>query len=179
MYELTFISQEENDPRVKKMIELVGGKIISEASLGRKKFAYSIGKEQSGCYFTYVFELDPEKIEEINKKIKSENKIIRYLIIQKIIRKLPAQKEIKEAGKTKEIKVPTEEIVVPKTEIKDKKEVAPAKKTAKKAEKEKKPVLKPSVKTKLEKTIKNKEIEITEEERLQALNEKLNELLKE
>lgn len=177
MYEITFISKEEIDPGVKKIIESQNGKITNESGFGRRKLAYPIGKEQSGCYFTYVFEVAPEQIEEINKKIRLESKIIRYLLIQKIIHKSSLKKEAKTLEK---IKTPKEEIVVPKIEIITEKATTPIKKTTKKVEKEKKSAIsKPAKKTKTEQPTKKKEVEITEEERLQALNDKLSELLKE
>jgi small subunit ribosomal protein S6 len=180
MYEITFISKDEIDSSVKKIITSQDGKIVSESTLGRKKFAYPIGKEQSGCYLTYVFECDPEKIEIINKKVALEKNIMRYLLIQKITRKSGFKKERKAPEKAEEAK--EQDIIAPKEEAKVKEEIAPApvKKTTKKATKEKKTVAaKPVKKTKSGKTVESKEIEVTETERLKALDDKLSELLKE
>jgi len=150
-YEITFITKEEKDPVVKKTIESLGGKIKDHSSLGRRKLAYPIQKEKVGVYTTYLFDLTTDKIEDLNKKLKLEKEILRYLIIQKTEK-------------------PTEKL---------KKEEKPAKKTKKITEKVAKPVkekIKEAPKP-LKKEV--KEIEVTEKERLKALEDKLSELLKE
>ncbi|MCL5795023.1 MAG: 30S ribosomal protein S6 [Patescibacteria group bacterium] len=177
MYEITFISKEENDASAKKVIESANGKIVSESTLGRRKFAYPIKKELSGCYITYVFECDPEKIEIINKKIALDSNVIRYLLIQKIARKPALKKEVEITKITSEpVKIATPE----KKETKTEKETLVTKKASSKTARTKKTVAPKAVKkSKVEKVVKNKEVEITEEERLKALNDKLSELLKE
>lgn len=174
MYEITFITPEETDPAAKKTIEALGGKITANSSLGRRKFAYPIRKKQAGFYTTYIFDLDRGKIEELNKKLLLEEEILRYLIIQKITRKIkekPARLLKEEISRIAPVEKVEEKIVKEKVEKppKAKKEVV------------EKPMRIPVIKPKPPKAVKpaKREIEITEEERLKALEEKLSELLKE
>ena len=185
MYEITFIAKEEKDDVVKKTIESLNGKITQEEFLGRKKFYYPIKKEGAGFYTTYVFEIDPEKINDLNKTLLLKGQILRFLIIiKKVVLKKPKEKkketvepeekleniEKEETEKkvteevTKKVEINKEKIVKPKEKIKE--EVKEEKIT-----KEEKPV---EPKKKLPK----KEDVSDEEERLKALEKKLEEILK-
>jgi len=188
MYDITFIAKEEKDPTIKKTILELGGKIISEDFFGRKKLSYKINKEDAGFYTTYVFELDPDKLIEISKKLKLNTDIIRYLIITKkkiMVRKVKEIKKI-ETGKKDVIKeVPTSIDSVSQPEPVSpsqggsvgKEKVEESKVEVKEPEKQmktetKKPFIKPIKKTEI------KVEKVDEEERLKKLEEKLNELLK-
>lgn len=49
--------------------------------MGKRKLAYEIKKFQEAFYVVLNFELEPANIANIEKSIKFEEKIIRYLII--------------------------------------------------------------------------------------------------
>lgn len=202
MYEITFITKEEKDPVVKSTIEGMEGKILSESSLGRKKFVYPIKKEDAGFYTTYIFELDPQKVNNLNSVLRLKGQVLRYLIISK---KALVAKPVKEKAKVEkeEIKeVKKSEVIA--TPEKVEKPVA-KKETKKPAEKAKKQTAKKNVKTPeitevvekpevtakekvaeepKEKKIKEEKPQQTEEsvpdekERLKALEDKLEEILK-
>lgn len=168
-YEIVYIAKDEADPGLKKMITDKGGKITQEKCLDRKKFAYAIKKEVGGIYTIVYFDIESDKLASLESKIKLNEKILRYLIIksEKIISKpdKPVEKELK----IEKIKIERREVVPekkPAAKIKEK--VLP------KVEKEK--IITP-VRPTIE--IAGKEKEISEEERLQRLEEKLDELLKE
>jgi len=179
-YEITFITKEDlKEKPVKKLIDDLGGKILATSSLGEKTFTYPIKKEEKGVYTTVTFEIEPEKLLDLNKKLSLEEEILRHLII---IHKaasvyMPKPKEMK-----------AEKVVAPELEIaapKEEKEL-PAPKEMKKIEKPAKKVEKKVVKPKAEKVMhvptKAEEIEretISEEDRLKELDKKLDELLKE
>jgi len=190
MYEITLISKTEQEDKIKKLIEAAGGKIISNSALGRRKLAYPIKKETAGYYFDYLVEMEGEKINELNNKMKLEENLIRYLITQKrerVIKVKPGKKvkEVKEEIKT----TPQKPIVIKEiTKVTDKK--------IQKISKSKKPISQPKaesgkvetkspnkekktspIKAALPKT-KLKEVDVTEDERLKALEDKLSELLK-
>jgi small subunit ribosomal protein S6 len=215
MYEITFITREENDPIVKKTIEKLNGKILHEERLGRKKFAYPINKDDAGFYTSYYFEIDGEKLNELSKTLRLDTDIIRYLVIS---RKTIVQKQVK--PETREVKTPkslektieekaepvieasveTKEVEnevkaeKPKTKSQTPKEVKAekpkeektAKKTGTKKEVEKevkaeKPAIEkneiPEVKP-VQKQKEEKKEDLGDEERLKALEEKLEEILK-
>lgn len=207
IYEITYISKDENDS-VKKIIESAEGKIIFNKSLGRKKFVYPIKHEIAGFYTTIVFELDGQKLSQLDKELRMNQEILRYMTISYQKEFSPAQiekklKEFKEP-KQKEPREKAKEIIEVKSEtpvIKtsesvqsklnkdiDKKESKPAEKEQiEKIEKPQEEVRREKVDTKTEEKEVKKEAVIlpkpkkeavSEEERLAKLEEKLDELLK-
>jgi small subunit ribosomal protein S6 len=57
------------------------GKIGKVSQWGKRKLAYEIKKFQEAFYVILNFELEPANIANIEKSIKFEEKIIRYLIV--------------------------------------------------------------------------------------------------
>jgi len=71
------------------------GKIGKVNQWGKRKLAYEIKKYQEAFYVVLNFELEPENITNIEKSIKFEEKIIRYIIIlgeEKIVHAKEAKK---------------------------------------------------------------------------------------
>jgi len=215
MYEITFITREENDPIVKKTIEKLNGKILHEEMLGRKKFAYPINKDDAGFYTSYYFEIDGEKLNELSKILRLDTDIIRHLVIsRKTIVQKQTKPEIREVKAERTLEKVIEEKAEPITkasveknkveeevktekpktkthaskEVKTEKpkEEKTAKKTVAKNEveeeaKTEKPVAKkveiPETKP-VQKPKEEKKEDLGDEERLKALEEKLEEILK-
>ncbi|MDO8686832.1 MAG: 30S ribosomal protein S6 [Candidatus Berkelbacteria bacterium] len=180
-YEITFITKEDlKEKPVKEDLEKLGGKILSISGIGEKNFTYPIKKEAKGFYTTISFEIDPVKLIDLNKKLSLHDDILRHLII---IGKT-AQVEIPKLPKPeKEIEAPKKE----KKEIKDIEDVKEIKEVPKPVKKETVKPLdlvpqgargkeKPKVSAKVTEIEKDTE---TEEDRLKALDKKLDELLKE
>jgi len=199
MYEITFIAKEENESVVKTLIENLGGKVVKEENLGRKKLAYPIKKERAGFYVTYYFSIDGEKLAGLEKKLNLKKEIIRFLIIKsekdlnKIAKKLP-EKEVTEM-ETAETQETTPELAKEKEDIKEVEESAKKtdkveKEAVQKPKKVKKVVKVKKLKkeeTPTKETVETKEKspakeepkkEVAEKERLKQLEEKLDELLK-
>ena len=183
-------------------------KILNESNLGQKTFVYPIKKEKSGFYTSFLFEMEAEKVQDFTRKLALEEEIMRHLIItikptQEMVKlslsDMPVGKTMEIAKEIQEIVKPEQEVIVeeekaieiPKQAIieEPEKEIAVEEKPVKaekvvKAKKEKVKVEKPKAeKPKTEKTEVKKpakpEIEsTTEEERLEALDKKLEELLK-
>lgn len=192
-YEITFITKEgfttENDP-VAKEIASQEGKIINVLPLGQKQFTYPIKKEKSGFYTSVTFELDPEKISNLNRKLGLKEEVLRYLIIiapktkpvttesatkEKPVKEKEIEKEIEKIVEAEEPEKREEKIEESDTEEKVEQEIEAPKEPAKKVK---------TVKVKKEKPIEEKpKVEIEEptdeQERLEALDKKLDELLKE
>lgn len=163
-YEITFIAKEDTkEAPIKKEIESLDGKILQVDSLGEKQFAYKIKKEARGYYTTATFEMAPEKVLELNRQLGLKEEILRFLILTKKAAKivLPAKEKpaIKPAAKKPTAIAPA---VIPKEKPQPK---IPAK----------------PVKAAPVKIVEATELpaEIGEEERLKALDKKLDELLKE
>jgi len=89
LYEITAILKEGSDTAViEKIISEHSSEITKTSDLQVKQFAYPIGKLTSGHYFAVEFVTDTAKITEIEKDLKAEKSIIRFLTT-KAIRKGP------------------------------------------------------------------------------------------
>ncbi len=186
-YEITFISKDAIDD-VKKQIENFNGEIIDSLDLGRKKFAYPIKKEVAGLYTSYVFTIDSEKLNELEKKLRLNNNILRFLIIQTKLNSFAKQEKKEIVPEELTQKNTVKEKLEEKTEkpketiekVEEKKTAAQevTKAVKKTVSKEKKETAKKIKKESLVKAKKQKEVDVTEEERLKALEDKLSALLK-
>jgi len=88
-YEFVLVLTEEagkDDVSAKKLaqeiVSKVKGKIIETKVLGVRELAYPINKATKGWYGFFVVELTGEEISELEKNIKLEEKIIRYLLVR-------------------------------------------------------------------------------------------------
>ncbi|MDD4364039.1 MAG: 30S ribosomal protein S6 [Atribacterota bacterium] len=78
------LQEEEISAMTKKVQQSITnnqGKIFRTNQWGKRKLAYEIKKKTEAIYVVFDFELEPENIANIEKNIKYEEKIIRYLIV--------------------------------------------------------------------------------------------------
>lgn len=66
---------------VKKFIETDGGIVEKYEELGKKKLAYPIKHTRNGYYVVASFSAPPEKINDIEHKIRTSQNVIRHLIV--------------------------------------------------------------------------------------------------
>jgi len=194
-YEITFITRENPDDKLfKTVLENAGGRILNASSIGEHQFVYPIKKETRGVYTTILFELEPEKLSDLNRKMSLNEEILRFLIVAK---KASALKAMAEAATRKpaviEINAPKParqaslgvaggEIIAP-VEIAKPKEITPPATPERSDGGQAKPAKKVKpIKTakpkKVEKPQPPQEPEMSEEDRLKELDKKLDELLK-
>ena len=196
MYEITFITKDEKNETVKNVLDEIKAKILKTEELGRKKFTFPIMKEEAGFYHSIVFEIEPGKISELEKKLKLKTDILRHLTITRKHLEYKIQKEkIEEKVKIEEpkltVKDKIEKPIEKETESKIKEEKTETKKSQKpvkekaiekkKEIKEKVKIEKPAkkdVKKPVEAPKKEEREKLDEEDRLKALEEKLEEILK-
>jgi small subunit ribosomal protein S6 len=115
LYQLTYlISPKLDQKEIKKIEEELnlaikneGGKIREVEFLGRKKLAYQIKKEKEAIFVNLKFNLDPEKIKNLEKNLKAKEKILRYLMIAK---KEEKKVELKKPKRIKKEKVELEKL---------------------------------------------------------------------
>lgn len=89
-YEMMFIVKAASDEKVvaktadnlKKIIKDMKGKILEEKDLGSKELAYPIKKENVGYYFVVNFEATAEIINELDRKARIDESVLRHLIIR-------------------------------------------------------------------------------------------------
>ena len=66
---------------VNKFIESSGGIVEKHEELGKKKLAYPIKKTRNGYYVVDNFSVPSEKINEIERKIRTSQNVIRHLVV--------------------------------------------------------------------------------------------------
>ncbi len=125
-YELTYITLPDlSEIELKSLEEEVSSSIQKEGGLikeinptFKKKLAFPIKKNKEAFLVNLFFHLAPDKLPSLEKKLKSEKKILRYLILSKSLpKKIPLpirpEKFIKPKTKVelKEIEKKLEEIL--------------------------------------------------------------------
>jgi len=90
-YELTYlISSEVKEEDIKKLIEEINSFIQKEKGTITKSknpfpetLAYPIKKQRTASLVSLEFYSDPEKVEDLRKKLKKETEILRFLLVSK------------------------------------------------------------------------------------------------
>lgn len=185
-YEITYLTKDEdNEKIVSTLITEHEGKVTSEETLGKKRLAYPIKKEEFAIFYTIKFTASAVNAVTINNLIQGHSNILRHLIVTKkaLTALNPERKDrdIEKKNTTKDTSVvapkPQAETIKP---VKAEKPIAKSEKTKSKTiEKPKAEIKKTPTKSKISKkttTSKNKTKET--EDRLAALDEKLDEILK-
>lgn len=103
-YELVYIltpklSEDEVKSRAKGISDLLrkaGANILKEDFWGKKELAYPIKHFEEGWYGLGEFSSEPERIKEIDKALKLQEDIIRFLIVRKEEEKRVKEKKVRE-----------------------------------------------------------------------------------
>jgi len=103
-YELTYILSsltEKEDAqalagKIDEMIKGLGGQIKKEEFGDKKRLAYEIKKQSYGFYVILEIEIDPEKLEELQRELRLNRDVLRHLIIA------VDEKALAEAAKAKQ-----------------------------------------------------------------------------
>jgi small subunit ribosomal protein S6 len=96
LYELTYIINPllgELDlnaaaEKVRSFVNGLGGQIKKEMVGEKRKLSYPIKKQTHGFYVTAEFEIEPEKLSELEKFLKTNGDILRHLVINLAERKI-------------------------------------------------------------------------------------------
>lgn len=99
-YELLYLvganyTEEELEPIKQKVaaeIKKFEGQITLEDNLGKKKLAYPISKNHQGYYLLYEFNLEGNKLKELNRNLELTSELLRHIIIRKNPNKKPSTK---------------------------------------------------------------------------------------
>jgi len=107
-FKLTLEDAKNFSEQIIDWIKKEGGMVDEVRNPKRIKLAYEIKKETEGFLVSLNFHLEPEKLENVVKKMKSEGQILRSLIF---VKKAPKEKELPKIPKIKkEEKVALEDI---------------------------------------------------------------------
>jgi len=89
MYELVVVFEpgakaEESEKLLKKLQENLTekAKIVEEKDWGKKELAYPIKKSRMGLFHWWKIETEPKALVALEKKLKLEEKLLRYLLIR-------------------------------------------------------------------------------------------------
>ncbi|MCY4447043.1 MAG: 30S ribosomal protein S6 [Rhodobacteraceae bacterium] len=80
--ELSTFQVDNLSKMIEAMVEELGGSIVGKEYWGTRKFAYSINKNKSGHYLFFRLDTPPESINEIERRLRINEDIIRYLSIK-------------------------------------------------------------------------------------------------
>lgn len=120
-YDLTLIvpatAAENEHPQIvseiKNLLEQIGATEAKTQDLGRKKLAYAIKNLRHGFYFSFEFNVIPEKIKQLDTALKLNKHVLRHLIVKKKVKseKQKTREEKIRTGKLKQehLKQETEE----------------------------------------------------------------------
>lgn len=184
-YEITYLVENEQvfgKKIVEHAIESLEGEIVSVKPWGQRNLAYKIGKLNTAFYTTVVFKMQAELVKKLNRALRLERELVRYLIVrgsqeinEEPEQEKPAQKPVARpvANKVIEVKTPTKKPTAKEVEKEVAKIVAekPTEKKETKKTTTKKPASKPADK-------KPKDA-VSDADRLKQLENKLQDLLKE
>lgn len=89
-YELTVVLPGKSTPAkkkkvkadIEKLIKTFKGKVSKFDDWGEINLVYKIAKNETGIFLHFGLELDAESVKEIPAKLKTEEDIIRYLLIK-------------------------------------------------------------------------------------------------
>lgn len=89
-YEIMFIvrpDMEETEIKsvaedMKKVLTDGNATIVEEKSMGQRELAYEVKKFNTGYYFLYVVEASSEVIDEFDRVVRINEKVIRHLIVK-------------------------------------------------------------------------------------------------
>lgn len=59
-----------------------GAKLVEEDAWGRRKLAYPIDKRDNGIYHLFVFEAGTQGLNELDRRMKNNDKIVRHMIVR-------------------------------------------------------------------------------------------------
>jgi len=191
-YEITYLVENEDAAKnqvVEGAIKNLGGQIKSAKPWGQRNLAYPIGKLNTAFYVTVVFEMVPDNIRKLNRTLRLDSSIIRFLIVRgayELKEERPEDRRYEKKPEEKTIEIKPREIKSEKVEpkpVEPKIEIKPVASKPMPKPIIKKTIEKPAPKPKAEKPaakpVAPKKAEASDEERLKQLEDKLQDLLKE
>lgn len=162
LYDITVIIKDKAElPRIAALIDGQGGTVSSQREIGARQFAYPVRKQTAGHYASFVVEIEPPKMVALQSAMNLSEDILRALVIHYQPVKSLAPEVVKEAPVMPEVHQEAPKIVTPKPL----EPVIPA-------------VKKAPVKRAL-KPIKKAKPDLSDKQRLKALDEQLKKLLQE
>ena len=76
--------------RVNRLIERAGGTAEATNVWGKRKLAYEVKHQKEGSYVLQDFQLDPDRVPELESSLKITEEVLRHLIVRKPEKAAPA-----------------------------------------------------------------------------------------
>ncbi len=114
-YECTFIVNPGlDDPQIEGVVKAVedsivknGGEVVGKDLIGRRRLAYPIAKKHNGYYTCIEFEAEGHIIDKVERFLKLDENVMRYLTLQLDPKELEAKRTrlalLKEAEREREL----------------------------------------------------------------------------
>ena len=67
---------------MKKVLENGKATFVEEKSMGQRELAYEVKKFKTGYYFLYIVEANSDVIDEFDRVVRINEKVIRHLIVK-------------------------------------------------------------------------------------------------
>ncbi len=67
---------------MKKVLENGHATFVEEKSMGQRELAYEIKKFKTGYYFLYIVETNSDVVNEFDRVVRINEKVIRHLIVK-------------------------------------------------------------------------------------------------
>ena len=75
--------------RVNRLIERAGGTAEATNLWGKRKLAYEVKHQKEGSYVLQDFQLDPDRVPELESSLKITEEVLRHLIVRKPEKPVP------------------------------------------------------------------------------------------
>ena len=90
-YEILYIVRADLDDekvqdavkRVNRLIERAGGTPENTNVWGKRKLAYEVKHQKEGSYVLQDFQLDPDRVPELESSLKITEEVLRHLVVRK------------------------------------------------------------------------------------------------
>jgi len=90
-YELTLVldskvgttKKKKVTEELEKILKIFKGAIKESKEWGVKELAYKLGKSETGLFLFFELELDPKNLKALNDKLRTNEDVLRYLIVRK------------------------------------------------------------------------------------------------
>lgn len=78
------LTQEEKDETIKKMLDYINknGNVLNQDTVGSKKLAYEIRKQNTGYYCIIKFESEPTFISELERVYRITEEILKFIVVR-------------------------------------------------------------------------------------------------
>ncbi len=90
--------------RLKELVAGLGGKVVEERNWGKRRLAFEIKKKQYGNYYIVNYDAPAEAIQEIERFLRLNQNVLRYLTVflsARILKKIELDEERKKREEEK------------------------------------------------------------------------------